>query len=654
MDEQSRWGRVLDGLRTSLWGFGLIAAVLSARSLGAFHALELMTLDRFFTLNTRFSVEASDNNITLVQVGLPYVEGSADQGFTITAESLATLLEQIFASEPAAVGMDIVSYRITGDDQSKLLSVFDQYPNLVTVENSNPNTAEPIQGLSDQQLANQVGFNNLIFDRDGTIRRALLGASFPDEPGNFKLSFPIQVVRRYFENQKNNGEKIELDNGLLDPDTMRFGAVEIPKIRTTYGYTEREIEGIETLINYRGQAEPFNVVTASNLLQAQNLQSELLTDKVVILNLEGLSPGFAVPTRFFKGNLSDSPIVTGVDIQAHIISQLIQAVERQRPLIWTSQTIQYVFLIVFSILGIICGRFSKGVPSGFINLLIVLFTITFLSYLMLMQIGLWLPLTAAIISTTTNGLIYINYAQSKRRWGKLIAQLDLALDNERQLSEKLASQRQKTIENIFDSIHNGPLQTLANLLRRTRDETINLPEICLNLEDLNREIRYIGDSIKQDANDQKHTLDVSYAGTKFDLDIPLHELFQEVYDAMLSRPLLGFSSLKFTIISFDPIESEKLSIDAKRKLCRFLEEALGNVGKHAIGATRLVVTGKHKDSQYELTVADNGPYEKLDDVETGEGTRIGNEVSKLTKGKFIHKPNKPKGFLCQLIFPVSA
>ena len=389
------------------------------------------------------------------------------------------------------------------------------------------------------------------------------------------------------------------------------------------------------------------------MLQAQNLQSDLITDKVVILNLEGLSPEFAVPTRVFKSNLSDSPIVTGVDIQAHIISQLIQAVERQRPLLWANQTTQYVFLIVFSVLGIISGRFSKGVISGFINLLVALFAITFLSYLALMQVGLWLPFTAALVSTTANSLIYINYAQNKRRWGKLIAQLDLALENERQLFERLASQRQKTIENIFDSIHNGPLQTLANLLRRTRDETIKLPEICLNLEDLNREIRYIGDSIKQDASDQKHTLDVSYAGTKFDLDIPLHELFQEVYDAMLSRPLLGFSNLKFTIISFDPIESEKLSIDAKRKLCRFLEEALGNVGKHAVGATRLVVTGKHKDSQYELTVADNGPYEKLDDVETGEGTRIGNEVSKLTRGKFIHKPNKPKGFLCQLIFPIS-
>ncbi|MEO0430610.1 MAG: histidine kinase, partial [Cyanobacteria bacterium J06656_5] len=202
--------------------------------------------------------------------------------------------------------------------------------------------------------------------------------------------------------------------------------------------------------------------------------------------------------------------------------------------------------------------------------------------------------------------------------------------------------------------HNGPLQTLANLLRRSRDEAIELPEICLGLEDLNREIRYIGDSIKQDVTDKKDSLDVSYAGTKFDLDIPLQELFQEVYDAMLSRPLLGFSNLKFTIISFEPIESEILNVEVKRKLCRFLEEALGNVGKHAVGATRLVVTGKNKDDRYELTVADNGSGADTHQVETGEGTRIGKEIEKLTRGKFVRRPNKPKGFFCQLIFPISA
>ena len=657
MEEQSRWGKVFAAIRTSLWGVGIIATVLGARSLGAFHALELMALDRFLTLNTQLSMDSTDADITLVQIDPPYVQGSAEKGYTISANSLANILETIFASEPTVVGADIVSYRITDDNQERLRSLINQHSNLITVANySSSNSAEPITGLSKSQLEDQVGFNDLVFDRDGIIRRAILGSYFNNEADNFKTSFAIQVAKGHFSSkaQADEGKIFEIENGIRDPDTMRFGTREMPRLVSNYGYTDRQTDDdVQTLINYRGNPKPFEVITASDLLKFQTDRSALLKDKIIILSLAGAARDFAIPTTIANNALDESPLVSGVDIQTHIISQIVQAVEEQRPLIWTGRPAQYTFLIVASILGISCGRFSKDTLSGLISLLMTVFASIFLSYLFLLRLGLWLPLTAALVSTTANGLVYVNYAQNKRRWEKMIQQLDSALDNERQLSERLAFERKKTIENVFDSIHNGPLQTLASLLRRSRDTTIDLPDICLGLEDLNREIRYIGDSIKQDAHDQKDSLDISYAGTKLDLDIPLQELFQEVYDAMLSRPLLGFSNLKFTIISFAPIESEILSIDTKRKLCRFLEEALGNVGKHAVGATRLVVTGKNKDIHYELTVEDNGSGGNGNEVETGEGTRIGKEVEKITGGKFIHKPNKPKGFFCQLTFPVS-
>ena len=35
-----------------------------------------------------------------------------------------------------------------------------------------------------------------------------------------------------------------------------------------------------------------------------------------------------------------------------------------------------------------------------------------------------------------------------------------------------------------------------------------------------------------------------------------------------------------------------MTIECKRKLCRFFEETLCNVGRHAIGATKLTVTGQ--------------------------------------------------------------
>ncbi|MEA5462324.1 CHASE2 domain-containing protein [Leptothoe sp. PORK10 BA2] len=649
MEEQRRWEKLLERLKTGLWGFGIVASILGARSLGAFHVLELMALDRQFATHPSF--ETPDKPITIVEIGPSYATGSEEKGYTIDASSLAQILDNIFKSDPAVVGTDIVSYRITGEFTDQLLPTISNHPNLITVEAILANPAEPLPGLSTTQIAQQVGFNDLVIDRDGTARRALLGAYKNVE--EYKNSFAIQVVQSYFKSTNSDGKPIELDNGIQDPETMSFGEVEIPRIKPEYGYGSDEIFDIQTLINYPGQVEPFDVISAADLVNAQGQSDQLIKDRVVIVSLVGSPKEFKTPLTIFNSVFDNSQLVSGVEVQSHIISHLIKAIEHKQPLIWTNLAAQYLFLLSFSTLSIAASRFSKDVISGFARLSIITISSILLSYILLLQIGLWLPIAATLASVIANGLIYINYAQNERRWTGLIEQRNVALEKERHLSEKLSLERHRTIENVFDSIHNGPLQTLANLLRQTRDETIGLSDICLSLEDLNREIRYIGDSIKQDATEQKDSLDVSYAGTKFGLDIPLQELFQEVYDAMLSRPLLGFSKLKFTIIAFDPIDSEMLTIEVKRKLCRFLEEALGNVGKHASGATRLVVTGKIKNDHYELTVADNGPGLINHETETGEGTRIGREIEKLTRGKFIRRPNKPKGLLCQLTFPMS-
>lgn len=652
IEEQSRGERWLERFKTGLWGLGIVASLVGARSLGAFHVLELISLDRL--LATQLTFETDDKSITIVALDPTSPEGTdeADEAIgTIDAAELLSVLEIIFKNEPAVVGIDILSHRITGELEKTLLPAIDRYSNLISVERILNDPTESLPGLSEIQRDQQVGFNDLLLDRDGTVRRALLGVYNSND--EFEKSFAIQVIQSYFRNEGPNDKVIELENGIRDTGTMRFGKTEIPRIKSPYGYVNNDESDIQNLINYRGQVKPFEVISAADLLASQREEDERIKDNIVIVSLVDPLQGYQIPLTIFNRVLDNEQLTSGAEIQAYAISQILNAIEKQQPLLWTNSIAQFIFLLSFSILSITVSRFSQNVISGFIRLSVIAASSIVVSYILLLQIGLWLPLAATLASVTANGLIYLNYAQNERRWAKLIEQRNLALEKERHVSEKLAFERHKTIENVFDSIHNGPLQTLANLLRRTRDETIDLPDICLGLEDLNREIRYIGDSIKEDVITQKDSLDVSYAGTKFDLDIPLQELFQEVYDAMLSRPLLGFSNLKFTIISFDPIESEILNVEVKRKLCRFLEEALGNVGKHAVGATRLVVTGKHKDNHYEVTVADNGPGEHTHVGVSGEGTRIGKEIEKLTGGKFVRRQNTPKGFFCQLSFPIS-
>ncbi|MEO0869967.1 MAG: CHASE2 domain-containing protein, partial [Cyanobacteria bacterium J06642_11] len=151
MGKQSNWNQLVDRLKASLWGLGIIAAVLGARSLGAFHALELMALDRFLTVSGQLRPEMTDPDITIVQIDPPYVDGSEDKGYTIEADTLASILEKIFSEEPTVVGTDILSYRILGDNQKTLLSTIERHPNLITVANYSANPAEPLAGLTPEQ-----------------------------------------------------------------------------------------------------------------------------------------------------------------------------------------------------------------------------------------------------------------------------------------------------------------------------------------------------------------------------------------------------------------------------------------------------------------------------------------------------------------------
>jgi two-component sensor histidine kinase len=95
-------------------------------------------------------------------------------------------------------------------------------------------------------------------------------------------------------------------------------------------------------------------------------------------------------------------------------------------------------------------------------------------------------------------------------------------------------------------------------------------------------------------------------GEQLDLKMPLNELLHLVADRTLYNGRYpNLSDLKVKVINFQEIPGV-LSIDQKRQLCQFLEEAIGNAGKYAVGATRLQLLGKVQGDVYRLSVEDNG------------------------------------------------
>lgn len=216
--------------------------------------------------------------------------------------------------------------------------------------------------------------------------------------------------------------------------------------------------------------------------------------------------------------------------------------------------------------------------------------------------------------------------------------------------------RQTIIKTTFETIHNGPLQTLAKVLRlvKRKDLPINnlLPLIEQELEELNQELRGMYELWQQETLTQDTSL---YLGNNVVIDLrnPLPEILYQVYSYTLERDFPCFKTLKLKIHSFEPIYESNLSIENKRGLCRFLEEALCNVGKHATDITCLQVTYSCLEDQgiYTLSIIDNGLG--IYPLKEGWGTKQFKNLAQQINGKFRRVSLYPQGTLCELSWPLA-
>jgi hypothetical protein len=256
-----------------------------------------------------------------------------------------------------------------------------------------------------------------------------------------------------------------------------------------------------------------------------------------------------------------------------------------------------------------------------------------ISYLLIFW-GLWIPIIPIILVLIINGMGLM-----------ALYKYDHAL----RLGMKT---RQAVIESIFETIHNGPLQSLAKVLKlvRCRDITTQdlLPEIEKELEKLNYELRGIYEFLQQEYPNQDNKL---YLGNNLVISLqdPLHEVLYQVYTYTLDRKFPCFKSIKVKIHAFEPIDERYLNLEKKRGIARFLEEALCNVGKHATEATKLQVTCSLSANWYTLQVIDNGIG--ANSRKQGRGTQQFINLARQLKGKFRRSPLSPQGTVCELSWP---
>jgi CHASE2 domain-containing sensor protein len=607
----------------TLPGIVAIVLIVLVRLSGALQSIEWVTFDSFLRLRPS---EPIDERIVIL--GIDEADIRRIRNYPIPDREISKLLRTLQKYQPRVIGLDIVRDIPVEPGHAELVATFKDIKNLIVVEKLIPISIKPPPDLPPEK----IGFIDYFSDDDGKVRRATLGIKRPENDKKYAFSLPLRLAETYLK-----AEGIKLSNGIRDPDAMRFGSTELPRFfPNSGGYVRTDDFGVQLLLNYRNGRKRFRTLSLQDIndIEAKG-NPDVLRDtfgsRIVLIGKTAPSIKDFINTSAIA-NLQPPGKIYGVEFHAHVVSQIVSAVLDKRPILKTwSQGWEYLWIIAWGVLAIYLGRLTQSPLKNLVYVAAASLGLVGISYAFILG-GWWIPAAPALLILVINGAILNTFYQYDRF---LRFQIEI---------------RQHTIERTFVEIHNGPLQTLANILRHVQDQDLEPNRLLEELKNLNWEIREVGEYLKLEALDRKESLRLG-SGLILDLKIPIRDLLYEVYSHTLRRNFPSFKTLKVKAYSFESIEEQYLSLEQKRELCQFLEETLCNVGKHAKKLTRLSATGKENKGWYTLSIKDNGS--SICSSFENRGTKQCLNLAKKLKGKFKRTCLGEKGTLCELTWPIA-
>ena len=428
-------------------GLAVAFSVLVVRDAGYLEGVELNAYDWL----VRAQPSAPDIESRVTVIGMTE-EDIRKQGWPLTDATLARVLTAVLAHRPRAIGVDIfrdVAVPPGHDDFEALLT---RNSRIVTVMKFGAGREAGVAPPPVLAHSDQVGFNDLLPDRDGIVRRGLL---FLDDGDQVSYALSLQLALRYLER---NGVSAQLDPP--NPLHLRLGRTTFrPLEENDGGYVGMDARGYQILIDFQKAVTPIPTLSFSALLAGQ-VPPEAIRDKIVLIGYMAES----VPDLFYTPSSSGlgagRPMMYGVLVHAHMAGRLVRAALEGRPPVATAtKHLEMGWIVAWGLLGGMLGlamaspwRFSLMGAGG----LVILGCIAYLAFLN----GWWVPsvppalawLGAAALSTA-----YMSNQEKRQR--ALLMQLF-----SRYLSKEVADAVWEQRDQFMDGGRARPQELIATVL----------------------------------------------------------------------------------------------------------------------------------------------------------------------------------------------
>ena len=361
-------------------GIGLLCglAILGIRSTGLLQQLELNFYD--WLLRSRPVVTVSNSRITYITIS---EEDIRRQGrWPITDKTLVQALRLLLNYQPRAIGVDFYRDIEVPPGHKELMALLPKHPQIIMISQLGGETVARIPPPSVLQGSPQVGFNDILVDPDGLIRRALL---FQDDGDEVASAFALKLATLYLAQ-----DGIVPEQDPVVPEWIRLGRTTLqPFTASDGGYVNADDAGYQILLDFGAAGQALEAFSLTDLLDGR-IAPRALTNRIVMIGVtaESVPDVFQIPVRYGVQGRDQFP---GVFLHGIITEQLLAAaMDGRRPLRVMGETEEIAWTLVWGMLGGVLGSWTRSVWRFSLITLAGLLLIT-LSTITLFVVGWWVP-----------------------------------------------------------------------------------------------------------------------------------------------------------------------------------------------------------------------------------------------------------------------
>ena len=384
-------------------GPSITGLIILLRFLGLLQFWEWSAYDGYMRMRP---LESRDNRIAIVGINEDDLRAI---GQPIFPDAIyADLLNKLKAMKPKVIGLDIYRDLPVEPGHQKLVEVFKSTPNIVGIKKVvGERQADVTEAAPVLEENKRAGANDLKVDSDQKIRRAYLFVTLQNRQNI--LSFASHIALRYLKSfdispEQIEGDKYQLGKAVLEPFEADDG-----------GYVRADAGGFLIILNYRGPSRSFETVSMMDILK-DRVPLDWGRDRIILIGAVGQSFNDLHSTPYSSSLIRTLEPMSGVEIHASLISQLISSAIDGRSMIKTwAEIYEWIWILFWSGVGAaITWKWRTGGSVSYFSIWKVvaifvaggvLFASTYIAFVW----NWWLPVVPAFLGMIGSAVMITAY-----------------------------------------------------------------------------------------------------------------------------------------------------------------------------------------------------------------------------------------------------